>query len=56
MPTSKQIPPTPVRLPADLKQWVRKLAESNLRSVNAEIIAILMAEQQRRSSVKVDSK
>jgi hypothetical protein len=47
MPKSKQMAPTPVRLPAELKDWVKALAEANLRSVNAEIIAILMAERRK---------
>jgi hypothetical protein len=41
MPKSNQIPPTPVRLPADLKAWVKGLAAANVRSVNAEIICLL---------------
>lgn len=48
MPKSKQIQPTPVRIPPDLKAWVQERAQSNLRSVNAEIIAILLAERQRQ--------
>lgn len=48
MPKSKQTPPTPVRMPADLKVWVQGLAQSNLRSMNAEIVAILLAERQRQ--------
>lgn len=48
MPKPKQKPPTPVRMPDDLKAWVKALAETNLRSVNAEIVAILKAEQKRQ--------
>lgn len=48
MPKSKQQTPTPVRLPDDLKEWVKAAADGNLRSVNAEIVAILMAERKRQ--------
>lgn len=44
---SKQIPPTPVRLPDDLKSWVKQRARSNHRSVNGEIITILSNEKQQ---------
>ncbi len=48
MAKSKQQTPTPVRLPDDLKGWVKASADGNLRSVNAEIVAILMAERKRQ--------
>jgi hypothetical protein len=38
----KQQAPTPVRLPLELKDWIKARAEANLRSVNAEITALLM--------------
>lgn len=50
MPKTKQMPPTPVRMPADLKAWVQGLAHTNLRSVNAEIVAILLAERARQAA------
>lgn len=37
-----QIMPTPVRLPPDLKEWVKASAHANRRSVNAEIITLLI--------------
>ena len=50
--TTKQQAPTPLRLPPDLKQWVKARADANLRSVNAEITALLIearrAEQQAK--------
>lgn len=39
---SKQQPPTPVRLPQELKDWIKARADANLRSVNAEITALLI--------------
>jgi hypothetical protein len=39
----KQVTPTPVRIPVDLKTWVQARAAENLRSVNAEIIAMLLS-------------
>lgn len=44
---TKQIPPTPVRLPDDLKSWVKERAKLNHRSVNGEIITILSNEKQQ---------
>jgi hypothetical protein len=39
---TKQKPPTPVRLPQELKEWVKARADANLRSLNAEITALLI--------------
>ena len=39
---TKQQTPTPVRLPLELKDWIKCRAGSNLRSVNAEITALLL--------------
>lgn len=39
---NKQQAPTPVRLPPELKDWVKCRADANLRSVNAEITALLL--------------
>lgn len=39
---TKQKPPTPVRLPQELEDWVKSRAAANLRSVNAEITALLI--------------
>lgn len=50
MAKSKQQTPTPVRLPDDLKKWVKATADGNLRSVNAEIVAILLAERKRQGT------
>jgi len=50
MPTKQQAP-TPIRLPEHLKVWIKGRADANLRSVNAEITALLLKakdiEQQR---------
>lgn len=40
--TTKQQTPTPVRLPQELKDWIKFRAGANLRSVNAEITALLI--------------
>ncbi|MBK4739221.1 Arc family DNA-binding protein [Noviherbaspirillum pedocola] len=42
-----------LRLPADLKEWLRQRAEANYRSLNAEIVAILAAEKQREVEKKM---
>lgn len=39
---TKQQSPTPVRLPQELKDWIKSRADANLRSVNAEITALLI--------------
>lgn len=39
---TKQQTPTPLRLPEELKDWIKRRAGSNLRSVNAEITSLLM--------------
>jgi len=39
---SKQQTPTPIRLPQELKDWIKSRADANLRSVNAEITALLL--------------
>lgn len=44
---TKQLPPTPVRLPPDLKDWLKARAEENVRSLNGEIVAILLQAKAR---------
>lgn len=39
---NKQQSPTPVRLPPELKDWLKARAKANVRSVNAEITALLL--------------
>jgi hypothetical protein len=39
---TKQQAPTPVRLPQELHDWIKARAAANLRSVNAEITALLI--------------
>lgn len=43
----KTLAPSPVRLPEDLKQWLKHKAIDNFRSMNSEIIARL--EQSRKA-------
>lgn len=43
----KTLAPSPVRLPEDLKQWLKHKAVDNFRSMNSEIIARL--EQSRKA-------
>lgn len=38
----QQQAPTPIRLPDELKDWIKARAGANWRSVNAEITALLM--------------
>lgn len=39
--SANQIHPVPIRMPPDLKDWVKLLARANGRSLNAEIVQIL---------------
>jgi hypothetical protein len=45
---TKQMPPTPIRLPDDLKSWVKERAKAKQRSVNGEIISILAKEKAKK--------
>ena len=44
---TKQPPPTALRMPPDLKEWIKASAKAHRRSVNAEIVTLLvMAKEQ----------
>lgn len=43
----KQLPITPLRLPPDLKIWLKHQATNNRRSLNAEIIVRLEESRQK---------
>ena len=45
--SANQVHPLPLRMPPDLKEWVRCLAFANDRSLNAEIVAILQQAKER---------
>jgi hypothetical protein len=47
MEKSKPIKPTLVRLPDELKEWLKKRAAENFRSVNGEIVARLEESRKR---------
>lgn len=51
MPT-KQLATTPLRIPIELKDWIKSRAASNLRSVNAEVISLLLAEKRKHELVQ----
>ena len=38
---TKRIIPYPLRIRADLREWVKKTAESNRRSMNAELTVLI---------------
>jgi hypothetical protein len=38
------------RLPEDLKEWLRKQAEQNVRSMNGEVVALLNAARRSAES------
>lgn len=47
--SAKQQHPTPVRMPNDLKEWIKAMADANRRSVNAEIVVLLeLAKEQKQ--------
>lgn len=45
----KQISPTPIRLPGELKAWLMRRAKSRLRSINSEVISMLLEEQRKEA-------
>ena len=47
MTKTKQISPMPIRLPGDLKAWLMRRAKSRLRSINSEVIAMLLEERRK---------
>lgn len=48
---AKQKSPMPVRLPEELKAWIKGQAEANMRSMNAEIVSLLLKEKRAREGV-----
>lgn len=38
---ARQLIPSPIRLPQDLKEWLKEKAEGNFRSMNSEVVARL---------------
>ncbi|MGE8318344.1 MAG: Arc family DNA-binding protein [Comamonas sp.] len=53
---NKQRAPSPVRIPEDLKQWLKHRAVDNFRSLNSEIVARLEASRQadQQSSIHAE--
>lgn len=51
--SSNQLPPTPVRMPPDLKERLQAEAKANVRSLNGEIVARLRStlEEQRAYNI-----
>ena len=45
-----QITPFPVRMPAELKSWLQQRATQNFRSMNNELLALLMDAQKREQA------
>lgn len=45
-----QLPPSPIRLPQELKDWLKHKAIDNHRSFNSEVLARL--EQSRKSEAQ----
>ena len=39
--STNQQNPTPLRMPSDLKEWIRAMAAADRRSVNAAIVMLL---------------
>jgi hypothetical protein len=44
---ASKISPVQLRLPDDLKQWLKHKAVDNMRSLNSELVARLQNERQR---------
>lgn len=51
---AKQQHPTPLRMPSDLKEWIRASAKANRRSLNAEIVMLLeLAKEKKEEPAKM---
>ena len=49
---TKQIAAIPLRIPDELKIWLKARAAANFRSVNAEIIAMLLDERRKEGEAE----
>lgn len=49
---SKQMPPTSIRMPTELKRWLGHRAVDNDVSLNQEVLSILYREMARESKEK----
>lgn len=49
---TKPITPFPLRMPAEMKDWLRDKADKNFRSMNNEIIAMLKEQQQKEEEIE----
>lgn len=47
---TKQQSPSPIRMPEDLKEWIRTQSKLSMRSFNMEVVMMLNAERKRRDS------
>lgn len=50
---ARQIAPSPLRLPDDLKVWLKHQAIDNRRSFNSEVLTRLEASRRQQESAKV---
>lgn len=50
---ARNIPPLQVRMPIDLKAWIKASAQANRRSLNAELVILLeQAKEQIEKAAK----
>jgi len=47
--------PTALRMPPDLKEWIKASAEANRRSVNAEIVTLLVLAKEQIEKAAMES-
>lgn len=45
--SANQQHPTPLRMPCDLKEWIKAAAKANERSLNAQIVLLLTQAKQQ---------
>jgi hypothetical protein len=50
-----KLAPSPIRLPQDLKDWLKHQAINNRRSLNSEVVARLEDSRNRQESPYVES-
>lgn len=49
---TRNIKPLGVRLPEELKQWLKDQAEKNMRSLNSELVMRLQASRDNQEKIK----
>lgn len=49
---TRDIKPLGIRMPEELKQWLKDQAEKNMRSLNSELVIRLQASRDNQEKIK----